>query len=400
MGRRWRLGRIGGVSVYADPSLTVITVLLSFNLWATFSDPSRFPGLTQPAAVTLSLFTAALFLLSILVHELAHAAMFKARGIPVQDITLYMFGGATRATKESEGPSDEFLVSAVGPLTTALLGGAFLALHAFGGGLFPGPVTVGVFGPLALANLLMAAFNVLPGFPLDGGRMLLAGVWKATGDRARATRITARVGQAVAVAIIVGGIALGISTGDLAFGLWPAVIGLFLFRAATSTVMEIERAGRFRSASAGQVMSAPPPVIAADMSVGAVVDRYLRGHDGEAFPVMEDGHVTGFASLRTARNAPPDRPIREAMAGAGAVVEAGPGERMDVVSDRLRERHSQTVMVLDGGRLVGVIEREDLALFLRGRGPAGARSAGWNGQVPSPPLQIPPRPDGGDSTKA
>jgi Zn-dependent protease/predicted transcriptional regulator len=393
---------VAGAPVYLDPSVLILGLLLVFNVWVAYQ--SRFPQLDASKALVLSGVTAVLFLLSVLAHELAHAAMFRSRGITVHSITLHMLGGATLPEGEPKGPADEFLSTVVGPGTSALLGGLFLALHVFSGSLFPRTIRVGMFGPLALANLLMAGFNLLPGFPLDGGRLLLAGVWRATGDRKRATSITARVGQGVAIAIIAGGVALSLSTGDLLFGLWPAFIGVFLLRTATSVLHAGEREARMRGATAGQVMAAPPPTVASDLPVSVVMERYLIGHDGEAFPVMEDGHVAGFVSLRTARDVPLDHAVRDAMAGAGAVVEAGPWERMDVVLARAAEQRSETIMVVDGGRLVGVIEREDLSRFLRSRprpgvalppggpAPVGAPPGGAGGS-PASPHHLPPRPD-------
>jgi Zn-dependent protease len=380
MRRRWRLGRIGGVPVYADSSLLFIALLLTFDLWAILSDRFRYPQLSQGAALSLSVLGMVLFLLSILAHELAHAAMFRARGIPVRDITLYMFGGATSAVGEAKRPVDEFLVTVVGPATTAVLGLGFLALHALGGSFLSRPLQVGVFGLLAEANLLMAVFNLLPGLPLDGGRILLSGVWKATGDRVRATRVTARTGQGVGVAIVVAGVLLITVAHNLFFGLWAAFIGWFLFRAATATVAEADRDLVRRSATAREVMGPPPPAIPADVPAGVAVQRYLWGHDGEAFPVMEDGHVAGFTTLRAAAGLSPDTPIREAMARTAPVVEAGPDETMDVVADRLGKSGGQAVMVLQAGRLIGVIERGDVARLLERGGP---------------PVRVPPRPDAG-----
>ena len=380
MGRAWKLGRIGGIPLYADPSITIVAALLSFNLWLAFSDQARFPGLSQGVAVALSISTAVLFLLSILAHELAHAGMFRARGIRVKSITIYMLGGVTQALQEPASPADEFLTTVVGPATTAALGGLFLALHLIGRTDFSHPLRA-MFGYLALVNLLMAGFNLLPGFPLDGGRLLLAGLWRATGDRYRAMHMAARVGQVVAAGIIALGVVLGIQRGDILFGVWPALIGWFLFRSATAAILELESRTMLRTATAGQVMSAPPPTVPADIPVSVATERYLLGHDGEAFPVMDDGHVVGFVSLRTAAPVPLDRPVREAMAGAGGVVESSPEESMEAVAARLRERSSQTVMVVQGGRLVGVIERDDLNRFFRG-GRGGRSSA-----------RIPPRPD-------
>jgi CBS domain-containing protein len=167
--------------------------------------------------------------------------------------------------------------------------------------------------------------------------------------------------------------------------LWPALIGWFLFRAASAALAEGDRRRRLESVPARQVMSPPPPTVPAELPVEEALHRYLTGHEGEAFPVVDGDRAVRFVSLGTIRGVPLDRPVREAMVGTRGTVEAGPGERLDLVADRLGTAESRTVLVVDGGTLVGVIEPEDVARFLRERGTAG------DGAASEPPS--PPRPD-------
>jgi Zn-dependent protease/predicted transcriptional regulator len=382
----WRVGRIGGVEIRVDPSWGIIAVFFTYSFWIQFSNRARFPTLGAGAAGAFAILTAALFFGSVLGHELAHAGMSKARGIPVSGITLFLFGGATHAKVDAKGPADEFLITVVGPLTSGLLGGLFLLLHALGSESLTNPFTF-MFGYLAFINLLLAAFNLLPGFPLDGGRLLRSGLWRAMG-LPRATHVAARAGQAVGLLIAAAGIPLSAATGDVLQFLWLAFIGWFLFRAASASLAEEDRRTLLRNTTAGDVMSPPPPTIPADLQVAMALERFLDGHEGEAFPVIEGGHVVGFVSPRTARETPLNREVRDAMVQGRGVVEAGPGETMDAITDRLGEQKAQTVLVLDHGRLVGVIEREDLSRFLR-------RRVGLPPRVPPRvPPGVPPRPDG------
>jgi Zn-dependent protease len=359
----WRIGRIGAVRIYADPSLGIIALLVTFNLWAFFSDQTRFPGLSAPVAGGLAVLTAGLFFGSILAHELAHAGMFLARGIQVTGIKLFMFGGVTNAKREAAGPGDEFLVAAVGPGTTLALGGIFLALRSLGADRIGRPL-VGMFGYLALFNLSMGAFNLLPGFPLDGGRLLLAGLWRVTRSRARATQMAARVGQILATGMVAGGITLAVSTGDF-LALWLSLIGWFLLQAATATRADVGRRRILETALARDIMSPPPPAIPAELSVDEAVREYLAGHEGEAFPVIDDGHVVGFVSLRTARGIPHDQSVRNAMTDTTGTVEAAPNEPMGIVSARLGDYPNGTVLVMEDNRLVGVIEPADITRYMR-----------------------------------
>lgn len=362
MGRGWRVASIAGIELRVDPSLFLLSAIIAFNIWNFLT--SRFPELGSGQALGLAIATALLFELSILVHEVAHALAARLRGIRVFSITLYMLGGLT-FTDSDRTPRDEFVTTVVGPISNAVLGGLFLVIDAVGRDVFSRPVSF-LARYMAVVNLVMAAFNLIPGFPMDGGRLLLAGLWHVLGDRVRATRIAARVGQGVAVAIIAAGVWLAVQTGDL-WALWPALIGWVLFQGATGTLAQAGRRGLLDSATAREVMSPAPPIVPPDLPVSAAIAQYLSGHDGEAFPVMEDGHVTGFISLRLAREAPLDLPVREAMADSRAVIEAAPAERLSTVADRMREGDAQTAMVVDGGRLVGVIEPEDLDRYVRGR---------------------------------
>jgi Zn-dependent protease/CBS domain-containing protein len=360
VGRGWRVGRIAGIELRVDPSLFLLSALIAFNTWDFLS--SRFPELGSGGAIGLAVATAVLFELSILVHELAHAVTARIRGIRVFGITLYMLGGLTY-TDSDRTPGDEFITTVVGPLSSAALGVLFLLADLSGRGVVARPV-IFLLGYLAVVNLVMAAFNLLPGFPMDGGRLLLAGLWKLLNDRTRATVIAARIGQGVAILIAGMGIVWVASGNGDVWGLWPILIGWVLFQSATGTLVQASQRKRLDATTAREVMAPPPPSVPPDLPVMAAMSQYLAGHDGEAFPVIEDGHVTGFISLRLARTAPPDQTVREVMAAPTAVMEAEPGESLSTLTDRMGDLGTQAVMVVDEGRLVGVIEPEDLRRFV------------------------------------
>jgi Zn-dependent protease len=207
-GTSWRVGRIAGVEVRIDSSWVVIALLITYSMYLRLSVLYR--ELEGGGAVGLAFLSAVLFFGSVLVHELAHALVAQARGIRVQDITLFLFGGATRARVESRGPGDEFLIALVGPLTSGLLAGLFGIVAGLGGNVLSRPLA-GTLGYLAWVNLLLAVFNLVPGFPLDGGRLLRSAIWKTTGSLARATRIASLAGQGVGWLLVAagGGLAAG-----------------------------------------------------------------------------------------------------------------------------------------------------------------------------------------------
>ena len=358
-----RLGRIAGIDIRADPSVAILALLITYNLWPFFSDRFRFPNLRGGAAFGLAALTSILFVLSILAHELAHALLFRLRGIPVLGVTLHMFGGVTQGGSEAKRPWDEFIVAIAGPLTTGLLGGAFLLARSGMESIDPNPVAA-MFRYLGFLNVAIAIFNLLPGFPLDGGRVLLAGLWKITGDRGRATRMSARVGQAVAIVIGGAGLIDLLNSGNL-WGIWPLLIGLMLFQSSSAALTQIRRRAVLEGATAGQIMSPPPPTIPAELPIAVALEHHLAGHDGEAFPVMDEGRVVGFISPRMAAAVPLDRTVRDAMVGTDAAMAASPEEPMGSLIERIGGGPVQTVLVVKDGRLVGVIEPEDMDRFLR-----------------------------------
>src|SRR5260221_404175 len=174
-GTSWQVGRIAGIQVRVDSSWVVIALLITYSMYLRFA--FLYKDLSTGAAAGIAILAAVLFFGSILVHELAHALVSRARGIQVQDITLFLFGGATRARVESRGPGDEFLIAVVGPLTSVGVAALFWAVDVFARGALPRPL-IGMFGYLAWVNLLLAGFNLVPGFPLDGGRLLRSVGWR------------------------------------------------------------------------------------------------------------------------------------------------------------------------------------------------------------------------------
>ncbi|MGH2691542.1 MAG: site-2 protease family protein [Actinomycetota bacterium] len=229
-GRSWRLGRIFGIEIRVDASWIFIALLVAYSLHGTFQ--ARFPELTSAGALILAIAFGLLFFGSVLAHEMAHAVAAKRRGIEVHGITLFLFGGATHAKVDSRRPQDELVVSVLGPLTSLLLGGLFLLLtQALGG---PDQPVAGGFRYLGGVNIALAIFNMLPGFPLDGGRVLRALVWRATGSFTRATRVASIAGQAVGYLLVAWGLVM-LAAGFIESAIWIAAIGLFLAQAARAS---------------------------------------------------------------------------------------------------------------------------------------------------------------------
>jgi Zn-dependent protease/CBS domain-containing protein len=364
-GTSWRVGRIAGIEVRIDSSWAVIALLITYSMYLRLS--VLYPELSGAGAVGLAIVSAVLFFGSVLVHELAHALVSQARGIRVQDITLFLFGGATRARVESRGPGDEFLVALVGPLTSGLLAGLFGIVAGLGGEVLSRPLA-GTFGYLAWTNLLLAAFNLVPGFPLDGGRLLRSAIWKATGSLARATRIASLSGQGVGWLLVAGGVAW-LLAGDLAGGIWFAFIGWFLVQAARSSYQELQLQQLLRGVEAQDVMAASVLRIPPDLTLQQAVDGYFMRYNHGAFPVEEQGRTIGLLTLRGVRQVPreqwPTRRVREAMVPLGDQIVVAPDARMDSVVGKLQDSGAGRVLVVEDGEVVGIITPSDLTRWLR-----------------------------------
>jgi Zn-dependent protease/CBS domain-containing protein len=364
-GTSWRVARIAGIQVRVDSSWVVIALLITYSMY--LRTAVLYPELSGGGAVALGIGATVLFFGSVLVHELAHALVSQARGIRVQDITLFLFGGATRAKVESRGPADEFLIALVGPLTSGLLAALFGIIASLGGDVLSAPLA-GTFGYLAWTNLLLAAFNLVPGFPLDGGRLLRAAIWRATGNLARATRIASAAGQGVGWLLVAGGVAW-LLAGDLAGGIWFAFIGWFLVQAARSSYQQLQLQQLLGGVEAEDVMARDLLRIPPELSLQDAVDEYFMRYDHSGFPVEDQGRTIGLLTLRGVRRVPreqwPTRRVRDHMVPLGDQVVVAPHARMDGVLDKLQDGEANRVLVVEDGEVVGIITPTDLARWLR-----------------------------------
>lgn len=361
-GRSWRIGTIWGIPVNVDSSWIWIAVLVTYSLWARFN--VRYGNIRGGTALALAVFAAALFFGSVFLHELAHAVAARLHGIKVFGITLVVFGGFTSARSDEKGPGPAFVISAVGPLTSLALGALFWAVSV--GTDSSGPLSAS-FGYVGWVNLLMAGFNFLPGLPLDGGRMLEAAVWRISRNHELGTRIAAWSGMGLGGLLLAGGLFEAVR-GELFAGVWFAIIGMFIFQAARAAEAQIGLRRRLAQATVAEVMEPPPPPIPADLSLSDALDRYLRGHEGEAFPVVDDGRVIGmltFGSARDVGGVDPLRPVRDAVIPLSQVLTVDVSEPIEQAVARLGAGRS--ALVLDDGRLVGAITGGAVARWAAGR---------------------------------
>ncbi|KKJ98509.1 site-2 protease family protein [Micromonospora sp. HK10] len=359
----FRLGRVAGVPVGVNWSVLVIFLLIAWGLAAN-QFPRAYPDRPTIAYVAAGLAAAVVFFLGLLAHEVAHAVVAKRNGIEVEGITLWLFGGVSELKGEARDPGAELRIAGVGPLVSLIIGlffGAIAVLLAVAGvhGLLLGSVSW-----LAGINVLLAVFNVLPAAPLDGGRVLRAAVWKATGDRTRAAVVAARAGWILGVLLIGLGLwqfLVGAGVG----GLWLALIGWFLIGAAGVEERQARMGSALRGVRVADVMTPQPQTASGEMTVADFVDHYLFAYRHSALPLTEDGRPVGLVTLDRVRGIPADRragtTLAEVSCRADELVLASPDEQLSDLLPRLTECADGRALVVTDQRLVGIVSPSDIS---------------------------------------
>src|SRR6266852_4824953 len=294
------LGKIAGISIYINVSWFIILVLLTWSL-ATGWFPIFYPGWTATTYWVISLVSALLLFVSVLLHELAHSLVARARGLSVKNITLFIFGGVSNIEQEPTSPGVEFQVAVVGPLTSLLIGAlCFLLLLPLRGTHSP---LEGILFYLAVTNVLLGVFNLIPGFPLDGGRVLRSIIWKITGSMRQATRVATITGQVVAYLFILLGV-WQLFSGSVFNGIWLGFIGWFLLSAAQSANSQVMLESVLRGVTVGEVMNPTPTLVPANISLQQLVDQYFLPQGLRSALVMQPDQLAGLITLSDIRHVP------------------------------------------------------------------------------------------------
>ncbi|WP_405105575.1 site-2 protease family protein [Micromonospora sp. NBC_01405] len=359
----FRIGRVAGVPVGVNWSVLVIFLLIAWGLSAN-QFPRSYPDRPTWEYVLAGLSAAVVFFLGLLAHEVSHAVVAKRNGIEVEGITLWLFGGVAELRGEARDPGAELRIAGVGPLVSLIIGvffGGIAVLLALAGvhGLW-----LGALAWLAGINILLAVFNALPAAPLDGGRLLRAAVWKATGDRTRASVVAARAGRILGVLLI--GLGLWQFLRGAGFGgLWLALIGWFLIGAAGMEERQARTGSALRGVRVADVMTPQPQTASAEMTVADFVDHYLFAYRHSALPLTEDGRPVGLVTLDRVRGVPADRraatTLAEVACRADQLVLASPDEQLTDLLPRLSGCTDGRALVVTDQRLVGIVSPSDIS---------------------------------------
>jgi Zn-dependent protease len=356
--RAIRLGRIGGAEVVADVSVLAVAAAVVVVLYVDFG--AVYPDTGSAVVTAVAVLAGMAFVVSVLAHEVSHAIVARLRGLHVRRIRLLAFGGYTMIEGKSERPSDELIISASGPAVSLLLAGLLWLVSGPASG---SPVVLEGFRFVAFVNLLIAAFNLIPGFPLDGGRVLRAGVWQFNSDRVRATAVAVQAGRAFGW-LVIGAATLAALMALNPWALLGVLLGWYLVRSA-------DRAGRRELAMAkadglvaGDVMRATPDPVPGEMFVSNVVDLYQIGTRLRSLPVEVDGQIRGVLGESEVERLSPARQMSSR--ASSAMTRIGPGDVVDIGTpvDLVMGRpagETGRLVVVNSGYAVGIIEAADLA---------------------------------------
>ncbi|MBA7628908.1 putative zinc metalloprotease Rip3 [subsurface metagenome] len=367
MGSAISLGKVFGIQLRLHYSWFIIFALLTVALVS----PYWFSGVWWG----IGIITCLLFFASVVAHELAHSLVGRANGIPVTSITLFFFGGVAMMAKEAARPSAELKMAAAGPICSAVIGGICFLIWSFSPGMSL-PVAIMVQW-LMIMNFALAVFNLIPGFPLDGGRLLRATLWRSTGDFKRSTRIATRVGRGVGYSFIGGGIIIvvlslfGLSPFGLNWfsGVWIAFIGWFLQNAASASYRQTEWREKLQRFTAAQVMITNLPVVPPDITLGRLVEEYIFPTGHRFFTVANEGRFEGILTLdnikSVSRQAWGVTQVKEVMTPPEGLKAAHPSQNALSVLEEMNENNIRQMPVVSEGRVIGLITRDDLIRFLR-----------------------------------
>ena len=366
-GKRINLFKLLGFEVKIDLSWIIIAILIAWSL-STGLFPLQFKNLSTQAYWTMGVIGAIGLFLSIIFHEFSHSLMARKYGMPMKGITLFIFGGMAEMTDEPTSPKAEFMMAVVGPLSSIAIGLAFYLLLIMGKQVgWPKPVN-GVLGYLAFINGLLAAFNIIPAFPLDGGRVLRSLLWGWKKNIRWATKLSSRIGTGFGILLIIFGF-LNVLRGNFIGGMWWFLIGMFLQGAAKMSYQQLVTRKALEGEKVSRFMKRNPVTVSPSLTIDRLVDDYIYQHHFKMYPVVEDNDkLTGCVTTKEVKEVPRQewtnktvRDIARPCTEENSI--NGEEDAMKALS-RMHQTGSSRLMVVNDGQLAGVIALKDMMKFL------------------------------------
>ena len=364
-----RVGSLLGIPLQINISWFVIFALVTFSLVAV-QFPARYPFWSTATYVIVGIATSLLFFASVIVHELAHSMVARVIGVPVKSITLFIFGGVTQITRDAARPVEELTMAAAGPLASFALAGLFALLWAIFRSIHE--PTMALAGWLALINLALGLFNLIPGFPMDGGRVLRSLFWWATGSHSRATRIAVAVGHEVAYVLILGGIILVFLIPQYMFnGIWLIFIGWFLTRAASGSLRQTRAREMLQGYTARDLMTTNLSPVPQGLTVQQLVEQYVARTPRSWFLVTDGPQLRGLITTLDARKIPQHRwgstYVGDVMTPIEHLPKTGPQSEVVDLLEEMEDKEVRHMPVVEHGALVGMVAQNGLLRAARAR---------------------------------
>jgi Zn-dependent protease/predicted transcriptional regulator len=369
-----KLGNIMGIPVTIHYTLWFVFILIAWSLAVGYM-PSQYPGLGVVTYWAIGIVSAVILFASVLIHELSHSYIAKKNGLPIARITLFFFGGVSEITKEPQDPGLEVRMAAAGPLMSFLIAGVL-------GGLWyltrvaDAPVAVtATLGYGGLINAILGIFNLLPAFPLDGGRVFRGSIWKRSKSFIGATRTATRVSEAISLIMMVGGFAF-IIFGDFVDGIWVIFLGWFIRSGAETSLRQTLVDETLSGVTVEQIMTRDVLTVPPNITIQQLVSDYFLVHRHEGYPVVKDGHILGIVTLHCVRAIPKDRreteTVEQAMVHCEPTVTVKPTSTALDILHKMASAKVERILVVDDGRLLGIVTRGDLIRTIRTRQELGS----------------------------
>jgi len=362
----FRLFRVAGIDIGIHYTWIFIFVFFSWSLAQGYF-PQQNPGWSTATYWITGIIASLLIFVSVLLHELAHSLVAKRRGIPVSSITLFILGGVSNLEEEPKKPAIEFTMAIVGPLTSLVLALIFWGLYHLSGN--TNTPLMATINYMAVINLFLGIFNLLPGFPLDGGRVLRSIIWGSTNDLIKSTNIAARVGQFFGWAFIGFGLYLLLS-GNFVNGLWIAFIGWFLNSSADASRKEITLRERLSHIKVRELMNPNIETITTETTVEEMVTNIFRKQHGRAVPVCQDGQLMGIATITDVKKIPQDRwamtPVKQIMT-TGPLYTVSPEDNLNTAMMLIAQHDINQVLIKETGKCAGLLSRADIIRLIQMR---------------------------------
>jgi Zn-dependent protease/CBS domain-containing protein len=365
-GKRVKLFKLLGFEVRIDISWLIVLVLATWAL-AEGLFPSLVEGLSKSTYWWMGITGAIGLFLSVVLHELSHSVVARRYGIPMKGITLFIFGGVAEMEDEPSDPRSELMMAIAGPVASIVIGLVFISITVLGvtGG-WPDAV-VGVIQYVGGINLILAAFNLVPAFPLDGGRVLRAVLWHFKGSFRRATEISSNIGSGFGIVLIFAGVVFFVR-GEFLGGIWWVFLGLFLRNAVRMSRIRMELKMALRGEKVERFMKKDPVTVDSSVPVEELVEDYIYGYHYKMFPVVEDGKVIGCITTTEVKEVPREdwknKTVRDIMSSCSEKNSISPhADAMDALKI-MRGGNISRILVVDGGKLAGIVTLKDMLEFI------------------------------------